>query len=253
MVRIEMAQHDYQIHRDKYERLRSDVTIKLKFLEENKVKVMHKQLLLFHNAISAYFAGNQQQLEQTLIQFNVKLKPPGSDKPSWLEEHVDINQSITQWTVHITAPCDKLHTKHSQQTTPVSQSSSCSGKGVEVTWACRSHAGSFDIQLVLPSLMSPFPLEDWELKAGKEGNSTGSLPVKSECIIPTEKILDTTAAPLSFNNKLFPKRCNQEVLPLRPRCWYHLHHHHHHHHHHHLLRHHRPLLHHHLPLAFLHP
>lgn len=38
MVRIEMAQHDYQIHRDKYERLRSDVTIKLKFLEENKVR-----------------------------------------------------------------------------------------------------------------------------------------------------------------------------------------------------------------------
>ncbi|XP_017271831.1 arfaptin-2a isoform X1 [Kryptolebias marmoratus] len=86
MVRIEMAQHEYQHHRDKYERLRSDVSIKLKFLEENKVKVMHKQLLLFHNAISAYFAGNQQQLEQTLIQFNVKLKPPGSDKPSWLEE-----------------------------------------------------------------------------------------------------------------------------------------------------------------------
>eukprot|EP00064_Thunnus_orientalis_P000016 superscaffoldBa00000001_g16 len=86
MVRIDMAQNDYQLHRDKYERLRSDVTIKLKFLEENKVKVMHKQLLLFHNAISAYFAGNQQQLEQTLIQFNVKLKPPGSDKPSWLEE-----------------------------------------------------------------------------------------------------------------------------------------------------------------------
>ncbi|XP_061575701.1 arfaptin-2-like isoform X2 [Cololabis saira] len=86
MVRIDMAQHDYQVHRDKYERLRSDVSIKLKFLEENKVKVMHKQLLLFHNAISAYFAGNQQQLEQTLIQFNVKLKPPGSDKPSWLEE-----------------------------------------------------------------------------------------------------------------------------------------------------------------------
>ncbi|XP_028321480.1 arfaptin-2-like isoform X2 [Gouania willdenowi] len=86
MVRIEMAQHEYHVHREKYEKLRSDVTIKLKFLEENKVKVMHKQLLLFHNAISAYFAGNQQQLEQTLIQFNVKLKPPGSDKPSWLEE-----------------------------------------------------------------------------------------------------------------------------------------------------------------------
>ncbi|TRY99247.1 hypothetical protein DNTS_022811 [Danionella cerebrum] len=86
MARIEAAQEQYQIHKDKYERLRNDVTIKLKFLEENKIKVMHKQLLLFHNAISAYFAGNQQQLEQTLKQFNIKLKPPGSDKPSWLEE-----------------------------------------------------------------------------------------------------------------------------------------------------------------------
>ncbi|XP_072515821.1 arfaptin-2b isoform X7 [Salminus brasiliensis] len=86
MARIEAAQQQYQIQKDKYERLRSDVTIKLKFLEENKVKVMHKQLLLFHNAISAYFAGNQQQLEQTLKQFNIKLKPPGADKPSWLEE-----------------------------------------------------------------------------------------------------------------------------------------------------------------------
>ncbi|KAM6987167.1 arfaptin-2b isoform 4-T4 [Aplochiton taeniatus] len=86
MVRIDGAQAQYQVHKDKYERLRSDVVIKLKFLEENKVKVMHKQLLLFHNAISAYFAGNQQQLEQTLKQFNIKLKPPGADKPSWLEE-----------------------------------------------------------------------------------------------------------------------------------------------------------------------
>ncbi|XP_016381448.1 arfaptin-2b isoform X6 [Sinocyclocheilus rhinocerous] len=86
MARIEAAQQQYQIHKEKYERLRSDVSIKLKFLEENKVKVMHKQLLLFHNAISAYFAGNQQQLEQTLKQFNIKLKPPGADKPSWLEE-----------------------------------------------------------------------------------------------------------------------------------------------------------------------
>uniref|UniRef100_A0A3B3DJB5 ADP-ribosylation factor interacting protein 2b n=1 Tax=Oryzias melastigma TaxID=30732 RepID=A0A3B3DJB5_ORYME len=86
MARIEAAQQQYHVHREKYERLRSDVTIKLKFLEENKVKVMHKQLLLFHNAISAYFAGNQQQLEQTLKQFNIKLKPPGAEKPSWLEE-----------------------------------------------------------------------------------------------------------------------------------------------------------------------
>nr|XP_057943664.1 arfaptin-2b isoform X1 [Doryrhamphus excisus] len=86
VARLDTAQQQYQVQKDRYERLRSDVTIKLKFLEENKVKVMHKQLLLFHNAISAYFAGNQQQLAQTLQQFNIKLKPPGADKPSWLEE-----------------------------------------------------------------------------------------------------------------------------------------------------------------------
>ncbi|KAF7481160.1 Hypothetical predicted protein [Marmota monax] len=85
--RLESAQATFQAHRDKYEKLRGDVAIKLKFLEENKIKVMHKQLLLFHNAVSAYFAGNQKQLEQTLQQFNIKLRPPGAEKPSWLEEH----------------------------------------------------------------------------------------------------------------------------------------------------------------------
>ncbi|KAF4082072.1 hypothetical protein AMELA_G00147480 [Ameiurus melas] len=58
IARIDAAQEQYQIHKDKYERLRNDVSIKLKFLEENK----------------------------TLKQFNIKLKPPGADKPSWLEE-----------------------------------------------------------------------------------------------------------------------------------------------------------------------
>lgn len=53
----------------------------------SQVKVLHNQLILFHNAIAAYYAGNQQQLEQTLKQFHIKLKMPGEDSPSWLEEH----------------------------------------------------------------------------------------------------------------------------------------------------------------------
>ncbi|XP_031585651.1 arfaptin-1 isoform X3 [Oreochromis aureus] len=87
MPKIEVSQQQFQIHREKYERMRNDVSIKLKFLEENKVKVLHNQLILFHNAIAAYYAGNQQQLEQTLKQFHIKLKMPGGDSPSWLEEH----------------------------------------------------------------------------------------------------------------------------------------------------------------------
>uniref|UniRef100_A0A7N8Y2J7 ADP-ribosylation factor interacting protein 1 (arfaptin 1) n=1 Tax=Mastacembelus armatus TaxID=205130 RepID=A0A7N8Y2J7_9TELE len=76
MPKIEQSQQQFQIHREKYERMRNDVSVKLKFLEENKVKVLHNQLILFHNAIAAYYAGNQQQLEQTLKQFHIKLKMP---------------------------------------------------------------------------------------------------------------------------------------------------------------------------------
>lgn len=67
--------------RSKYERLRQDVTIKLKFLEENKAKVMHKQLVLFHNAFTAYASGNSSSLDGTLKQFSIK---PTSE--SWLEK-----------------------------------------------------------------------------------------------------------------------------------------------------------------------
>eukprot|EP00066_Takifugu_rubripes_P021806 XP_011611072.1 PREDICTED: arfaptin-1 isoform X2 [Takifugu rubripes] len=87
LPKIEQSQQLFQAHREKYERMRNDVSVKLKFLEENKVKVLHNQLILFHNAIAAYYAGNQQQLEQTLKQFHIKLKMPGGDSPSWLEEH----------------------------------------------------------------------------------------------------------------------------------------------------------------------
>ncbi|XP_067848008.1 arfaptin-1 isoform X3 [Heptranchias perlo] len=84
--KIEQSQQQFQIYKEKFDQLRGNVSIKLKFLEENKIKVMHNQLLLFQNAVSAYFAGNQQQLEQVLKQFHIKLKAPGSDGPSWLEE-----------------------------------------------------------------------------------------------------------------------------------------------------------------------
>ncbi|XP_042572201.1 arfaptin-1-like isoform X2 [Cyprinus carpio] len=87
LPKIELSQQQFQIQREKYEKMRNDVSVKLKFLEENKVKVLHNQLILFHNAIAAYFAGNQQQLEQTLKQFHIKLKLPGGETPSWLEEH----------------------------------------------------------------------------------------------------------------------------------------------------------------------
>lgn len=70
-----------------------------------QIKVMHKQLVLLHNAVSAYFSGNATALEGTLKQFNIKvtffivavkptrliivwlqLKSPNSVTGSWLEQ-----------------------------------------------------------------------------------------------------------------------------------------------------------------------
>jgi hypothetical protein len=48
---------------------------------------MHKQLLLFNNAISAYFSGNQQALDSTLKQFSITRVPNSTGgAPSWLEQ-----------------------------------------------------------------------------------------------------------------------------------------------------------------------
>lgn len=56
----------------KYERLKEDIIIKMKFLEENKAKVMHKQLVLFHNAFAAFASGNAAALDSTLKQFSIR-------------------------------------------------------------------------------------------------------------------------------------------------------------------------------------
>ncbi|GAB6023894.1 Arfaptin-2 [Chamberlinius hualienensis] len=86
IAKLDEANRNFAVHKERFDRLRQDVAIKMKFLDENKVKVMHKQLLLFHNAVSAYFSGNQQALEATLKQFNIKLKTPNSVEPSWIEQ-----------------------------------------------------------------------------------------------------------------------------------------------------------------------
>ncbi|KAK2188571.1 hypothetical protein NP493_128g03015 [Ridgeia piscesae] len=49
------------------------------------VKVMHKQLLLLHNAVAAYFSGNQAGLDATLKQFSITLKAPNTGQPSFIE------------------------------------------------------------------------------------------------------------------------------------------------------------------------
>ena len=60
--------------------IKNALIIKMKLLDENRHKVMAKQLLLLHNGVSSYFAGNQQALEGSINQFNL------SQKKSFLEQ-----------------------------------------------------------------------------------------------------------------------------------------------------------------------
>lgn len=52
MPKIEQSQQQFQIHREKYERMRADVSVKLKFLEENKVCALLVLLYTFTSFIS---------------------------------------------------------------------------------------------------------------------------------------------------------------------------------------------------------
>eukprot|EP00092_Neocalanus_flemingeri_P027179 GFUD01029475.1.p1 GENE.GFUD01029475.1~~GFUD01029475.1.p1 ORF type:complete len:338 (+),score=102.02 GFUD01029475.1:115-1128(+) len=54
-MKLSETQVSFNNKKAEFEKLRSDVQIKLKFLDENRVKVMSKQLLLFHTAVSAYY------------------------------------------------------------------------------------------------------------------------------------------------------------------------------------------------------
>ncbi|XP_020611603.1 arfaptin-2-like [Orbicella faveolata] len=84
-VKAEEAKQQFDVQKEKFDRIRGDLAIKLRFLEENKVKVMHKQLLLFQNAISAYFAGNKQALENCIKEFHVKITSNEGKQASFLE------------------------------------------------------------------------------------------------------------------------------------------------------------------------
>nr|XP_046176360.1 arfaptin-1-like [Oncorhynchus gorbuscha] len=63
LPKLEQAQRTFQNQREKYEKSRNDLSVKLKLLEENKVKVLQHQLVLFHGAVASNSTSNHQHLE----------------------------------------------------------------------------------------------------------------------------------------------------------------------------------------------
>jgi len=84
--KTEEAKKTYLEQKERFENLRNNLQIKLRFLEENKAKVMRKQLLILHNSLAAYFSGNKDELEKTMKEFHVRVMSKG-EGTSFLETH----------------------------------------------------------------------------------------------------------------------------------------------------------------------
>lgn len=109
LARLERAQRDFQDQRDRYQRVRRDLSVKVRLLEHNKVrarrrtragtrtrtpanpaclqvKVLHQQLWLLHGAMAAHSLSCHAHLEQSLQQAMTRLRDQAIDSASFLEE-----------------------------------------------------------------------------------------------------------------------------------------------------------------------
>ncbi|KAK9525065.1 hypothetical protein VZT92_017408 [Zoarces viviparus] len=86
LPKLELAQRDFQSQRDRYQRIREDLSVKVKLLEDNKVKVLHKHLWLLHSAVAAHGLSCHSFLQQNVRRAAEHQDSPGVDAPSWLEE-----------------------------------------------------------------------------------------------------------------------------------------------------------------------
>uniref|UniRef100_A0A3Q3ES43 ARF interacting protein 1 n=1 Tax=Labrus bergylta TaxID=56723 RepID=A0A3Q3ES43_9LABR len=86
LPKLEAAQQEFQGQKERFQKLRDDLSVKVKLLEENKVKVLHNQLLLLHAAVAAHSLSCHSFLEKNSREAEELLSNSSTDSPSWLEE-----------------------------------------------------------------------------------------------------------------------------------------------------------------------
>ncbi|XP_039858739.1 arfaptin-1-like [Simochromis diagramma] len=84
--KLEQAQKDFQTQREKYEKIRDDLSVKVKLLEGNKVKVLRNHLWMLHGAFAAHSLSCQNFLEKNIQEAGEHLNNVSTDVPSFLEE-----------------------------------------------------------------------------------------------------------------------------------------------------------------------
>ncbi|XP_011471701.1 arfaptin-1-like isoform X2 [Oryzias latipes] len=85
LPKLEDAQKNFQAQRDRYQKVRDDLSVKVKLLEENRVKVLHNHLWLLHSAMAADSISCHSFLQQNMRRAE-SLHNPSLDASSWLEE-----------------------------------------------------------------------------------------------------------------------------------------------------------------------
>ncbi|XP_038164213.1 arfaptin-1-like isoform X4 [Cyprinodon tularosa] len=86
LPKLEQAQKTFQGQRERYQKVRDDLSVKVKLLEENRVKVLHNQLWLLHSAVAAHCMSCHSFLEKNMEQAVEHLNNSTEEAPSWLEE-----------------------------------------------------------------------------------------------------------------------------------------------------------------------
>lgn len=86
LPKLEAAQQEFQGQKERFQKIRDDLSVKVKLLEENKVKVLHNQLLLLHSAVAAHSLSCHSFLVQNIRQAEEHLNNSSASAPSWLEE-----------------------------------------------------------------------------------------------------------------------------------------------------------------------
>ncbi|XP_034021051.1 arfaptin-1-like [Thalassophryne amazonica] len=86
LPKLEQAQKNFQGQRDRYQKVRDDLSVKLRLLEDNKVRVLHNQLWLLHNAVASHSLSCHSFLEQNIQKARDTLGVGSVDDPSWLED-----------------------------------------------------------------------------------------------------------------------------------------------------------------------
>ncbi|KAK0143431.1 Arfaptin-1 [Merluccius polli] len=85
-TKLEQAERNLQNQRKRYLQSRDDLSVKLRLLEENKVKVLQRQLLLLQAAGASHNLSCHQHLQAKLQERSIQLDScPALDSLSWLE------------------------------------------------------------------------------------------------------------------------------------------------------------------------